>query len=197
MRRAPPLKPLQSKTTPTASASACIHPKSSLKGGGNGSSSYIVRKAWGPLRKVSRSTHDVEERPLEHQDGQEGGASSPVDSKRLGCNPVMTLTRSEGRMVMESPFSSPSGETKMDPVKEELRAEMGTHMGILLQQLKNEQAASNIQLSSMPPMRSSSRRRGPEGTHVLEVRAKEMRVQNGSTRRTRRTSRRRRRRLHL
>lgn len=37
-----PLKPLQSKSPPSTAASACIHPKHQLKGGGNQTQSYIV-----------------------------------------------------------------------------------------------------------------------------------------------------------
>ena len=38
------LDPLKSKEAPRVSASSCVHPKSSLKGGGNQASSYIVCK---------------------------------------------------------------------------------------------------------------------------------------------------------
>lgn len=38
------LPPLKSKEAPTTAASSCIHPKRSLKGGGNASASYVVCK---------------------------------------------------------------------------------------------------------------------------------------------------------
>ena len=50
-------------------------------------------------------------------------------------------------MLVDAMYGSPSTEGSMALVKEDLRVEMNTHMQMILQQLKNEQAASTIQMS--------------------------------------------------
>ena len=143
------LKTLQSKTGPTASASSCIHPKNQLKGGGNGSSSYIVCKACHSRWAHSERSADVHKLlkhgPLSIKQGKTE-ASSPTRTSALAAAPV-TPPRSEGRMLVDAMYGSPSTEGSMALVKEDLRVELNTHMQMILQQLKNEQAASTIQMS--------------------------------------------------
>ena len=75
-----PLKPLKSKSAPTVSASSCIHPKGQLRGGGNGTSSYVVCRAchsrWaleGRAADIRKQLHEA--RPLEHEDGESAPSS--------------------------------------------------------------------------------------------------------------------------
>ncbi|CAK9011962.1 Retrovirus-related Pol polyprotein from transposon RE2 (Retro element 2) (AtRE2) [Includes: Protease RE2 [Durusdinium trenchii] len=147
--RAPALKPLQSKTGPTASASSCIHPKNQLKGGGNGSSFYIVCKACHSRWAHSERSADVHKLlkhgPLSIKQGKTE-ASSPTRTSALAAAPV-TPPRSEGCMLVDAMYGSPSTEGSMALVKEDLRVELNTHTQMILQQLKNEQAASTIQMS--------------------------------------------------
>ena len=61
--------------------------------------------------------------------------------------------RSEGRIIDDAMMATPpsGGETleALMAMKQDLRVEMGTHAQIMLQQLRNEQAASSVQQSQM------------------------------------------------
>eukprot|EP00913_Durusdinium_trenchii_P024025 g22563.t1 len=145
-----PLKPLQSKATPSTSASACVHPKMNLKGGGNGSSSYIVCRAchsrWAHGERASDIHKKLKHGPLSGTSKKKETTSprAPITTSPTPRTPM----RSEGRMA-ELPLTPGSEPESITSVKQDLRTELDTHVQIMMQQLRNEQAANTIQLSQL------------------------------------------------
>ncbi|CAK9026889.1 Copia protein [Durusdinium trenchii] len=149
---APVLKPLQSKVGPTTSASACVHPKAQLKGGGNGSSSYIVCRACHTRWAHSERSADIRKKIKDGPLSVTYKAEDPTSPKASGTSSIVprTPTRSEGRMIDEHLIATPSsGEESLMSMKQDLQTQLDTHVQIMMQQLRNEQAATTIHLSQL------------------------------------------------
>ncbi|CAK9069029.1 unnamed protein product [Durusdinium trenchii] len=149
--RAAPLKPLKSKTDPTVSASSCIHPKAQLRGGGNGTSSYVVCRAchsrWALEGRAAEIRKQLKQGPLSTQQDSPSktrGAmsSAPMTPVRTGgqaadpTSPIFTPPmKTQGAMV--ETWASPAiSEQSLHEMRESLRQEMDMNNQIMLQQLK-------------------------------------------------------------
>ncbi|CAK9057083.1 unnamed protein product [Durusdinium trenchii] len=162
IRTAKTLAPLKSKEAPRTAISACTHPKNQLRGGGNGSASYIVcrqcHSRWAHNQKAADVRKLLKQGPLSITQGVTIPTTPSAPSTPPRATMTMPTSPPTGTGAMEAhgiyqqliPYSpgSPSQE-QIAQLQESLKSQMEGQAAFLMHQMRNEQAASVIKMSEM------------------------------------------------